>query len=464
MPLCVSVGTGFSCSANELGVCMDRLTLSEDAKAILLLCGIFGDSKSNVDKPLSLSEYNRLVVWLTKQKYRPADMMTGAALDALKEENPSDIDQSRCERLLARGAAMAFALERWTNKGVWVVCRSDTDYPRRLREHLKIQAPPILYGIGEKRLLDDGGLAVVGSRNVDHYGSDFAIEVSKNAAMQGICIISGGARGIDQIAMGAALAKGGTAVGVMVDSLLKTSLLQEVREAIRDQRLTLVSPYYPEAGWNVGNAMGRNKHIYALSDYALVVIADYQKGGTWEGAVEELRRDNHVPVFVRLHNNVPKGNQELIKIGGLPFPEQPWEKPLSELLTEAARSACAAAAAIQQDLFTITKQGTVPVVSEPMRGDREVAETCLCKSLPKASARTNFEDISLILQNALKQPRTVADLSAESGVQKSKLNQWIKEAIKRGLIEKLTKPIRYVAVPSVEQNSLFRREDVNGTN
>jgi len=356
MPLCVSVSSDFDFDTYKLGVCMDILKLSEDAKAILLLCGFFGDTKNDADVPMSLSEYNRLVAWLSSHKYHPADLVTGTALETLKKEHPTDMNPARCERLLARGAAMAFALERWTNKGVWVVCRSDADYPRRLRDHLKIQAPPILYGIGERRLLDDGGLAVVGSRNVDHDGSDFAAEVSRHAAMQGMCIISGGARGIDQIAMGAALEVGGTVVGVTADSLLKTSLRQEARERVRSQQLVLVSPYYPEAGWNVGNAMSRNKYIYALSDYAVVVIADHQKGGTWEGAVEELRRDNHVPVFVRLHNNVPKGNRELIKKGGLPFPDQPWGKPLPELLAEVARGACVAAAPIQQDLFTIAKQ------------------------------------------------------------------------------------------------------------
>jgi predicted Rossmann fold nucleotide-binding protein DprA/Smf involved in DNA uptake len=281
--------------------------------------------------------------------------------------------------------------------------------------------------------------------------------------MQGICIISGGARGIDQIAMGAALEAGGMVVGVMADSLLRTSLRQEVREAVRIQRLALVSPYYPEAGWNVGNAMNRNKCIYALSDYALVVIADYQKGGTWEGAVEELRRDNHVPLFVRLHENMPKGNRELIKKGGLPFPGQPWEKPLPELLAEAARGASVSVAAIQQDLFTIAKQEKVPVVSEPTIEAMKPDRPCIGKSLPKISARTDFENALLVLQSALRQPRTVTDLSAELDVQKTQLNRWLKEASKRGLIKKMAKPTRYVVIPNVEQSSLFREKDANET-
>lgn len=47
--------------------------------------------------------------------------------------------------------------------------------------------------------------------------------------------------------------------------------------------------------------------IYALSDYGLVVSTDHHKGGTWTGAEEELKRENALPIFVRLGDNVPLG-------------------------------------------------------------------------------------------------------------------------------------------------------------
>ena len=63
--------------------------------------------------------------------------------------------------------------------------------------------------------------------------------------------------------------------------------------------LVLLSPYDPNAGFNVGNAMQRNKLIYALADAALVVNSDLGKGGTWTGAVEQLDKFRQIPVFVR---------------------------------------------------------------------------------------------------------------------------------------------------------------------
>ena len=67
--------------------------------------------------------------------------------------------------------------------------------------------------------------------------------------------------------------------------------------------------------------MGRNKLIYAMSDYSLVVSAEYRKGGTWAGAEEELKRENSLPVFVRTGDDVPQGNKKLLNLGALAWPD-----------------------------------------------------------------------------------------------------------------------------------------------
>jgi predicted Rossmann fold nucleotide-binding protein DprA/Smf involved in DNA uptake len=330
----------------------ETLGLSEDAKAILLLCGVFGGAEKAVNGPLSLTEYNRLASWLKDHGHRPKDLVAGSAFEALRRESSVGFDLGRIERLLGRGVAVAFAIERWTNKGIWVLCRSDGEYPSRLRSHLGKQAPPILYGFGYREILHAGGLAVVGSRNVDEEGATFAAEVARHAAREGMSVISGGARGVDQVAMQTALEEGGKAVGVLASNLLRSALRSEARDAIRSGRLTLVSPYNPEAGFNVGNAMDRNKLIYSISDYALVVSAEYRKGGTWTGAEEELKRRHHVPVFVRISTRTPKGNEELLNMGALLFRAKPWEAPFSELLASAAREEDAARGRpVQGELF-----------------------------------------------------------------------------------------------------------------
>jgi predicted Rossmann fold nucleotide-binding protein DprA/Smf involved in DNA uptake len=311
---------------------MDTLRFSDDALAILLICGEFGQPSGTRVSPLSPAEYNRLAQWLNNNGYRPKDLVEGPAFRALADSLESRDDVPRLKQLLARGAGLAFALERWTNKGIWIVCRSDEAYPKRLRNHLGLDAPPILYGIGPRELIDHGGLAVVGSRNVDRPGADFAVQAAAWAVRQGLTVISGGARGVDQLAMEAAFDIGGSVIGVLAEGILKRSLRPEMRQAIRAGRLALISSSPPETVWRAHQAINRNKLIYALSDFTLVVSAEFNKGGTWQGATEELRRKHHVPVMVRMGEHVPSGNRELLKKGGRPLSEQLLNKTFTEIL------------------------------------------------------------------------------------------------------------------------------------
>jgi predicted Rossmann fold nucleotide-binding protein DprA/Smf involved in DNA uptake len=84
--------------------------------------------------------------------------------------------------------------------------------------------------------------------------------------------------------------------------------------------LALVTPYAPNAGFSVGAAMGRNKLIYALADYALVIASEGGQGGTWAGATEALK-GGWLPVFVFDGLQVPEGNRQLLQKGALSFPD-----------------------------------------------------------------------------------------------------------------------------------------------
>lgn len=310
--------------------------LTDDAKAILLLCGRFGKSdRPDAPRPLSLADYNRLADWMMNQNMRPADLLADASEDVLAGAG-NGIEPERIGKLLSRGAAMALAVDKWTHNGIWIVCRSDDAYPVRLKQHLKrSQAPPILFGVGDRKLLFRGGLAVVGSRNADAEGEAFTREAGAACARDGIVIVSGGARGVDQVAMLSCLNAGGSVIGVIADGVSKASVAGKYRQGIREKRLVLFSPYHPEARFTVGNAMGRNKLIYAMADCALVVNAEKEKGGTWTGATEELKRPQPKPVFVRMEGDVPEGNRALSGLGARPFPKKPWDGHLKELLENA---------------------------------------------------------------------------------------------------------------------------------
>jgi predicted Rossmann fold nucleotide-binding protein DprA/Smf involved in DNA uptake len=281
--------------------------LSPNTQAILLLTAplIAGRDKASADL-LTFGEYKRLARILRDRHLQPADLIgteAKSALDACR----GTLDLARLERLLSRGFLLSQAVERWQSRAIWVMSRADGDYPRRIKARLKENAPPVLYGCGDVAVLDTGGLAVVGSRNADDALLDYAARIGELAASAERTLVSGGARGIDQAAMRGALGRGGKVVGVMADSLERAALARDHREVLIDGRLVLASPYDPQAGFNVGHAMQRNKLIYALADAALVVSADQGKGGTWAGAVEQLDELEFVPIYVRSNGESSKG-------------------------------------------------------------------------------------------------------------------------------------------------------------
>lgn len=131
---------------------------------------------------------------------------------------------------------------------------------------------------------------MVGSRTISDEGAAVARRAAQLVAGQGGTVVSGGAKGVDQLAMDAAAQACGTVVGVLADALDRRLRKPDVRRAIGRDELCLATPYKPTAGFSVANAMARNKIIYALARITLVVAADAERGGTWEGAVEALRR------------------------------------------------------------------------------------------------------------------------------------------------------------------------------
>ncbi len=304
-----------------------REYLSDDGQALLALCSPFALTDDSLDGgPFTLAEWNKVEKQIQQSPWkRPAELQGQTAEQIAKTLSISIGDATRMARLLDRSGRLTLELEGIFSRGMWAIARMDAHYPVKLRETLKQQAPTVLFGAGEIELLGRGGVAVIGSRNIDEQGTLFAREAGRKIVEAGLPVISGGARGTDRLAMEGALAAEGFAIGALADSLEATIRKADVREFILNGRLALLTPYSPNAGFSVGAAMGRNKVIYGLADFAIVVSSDYQTGGTWAGASEALK-SGWCPVFVRDSANVPKGNRELGKLGGISLPEEEMGK------------------------------------------------------------------------------------------------------------------------------------------
>lgn len=310
--------------------------LSANTQAILLLTAPLlvdrrSDRPGGAEPPLTAREYHRLALELRHLQRQPADLLGPDADDTLRACRAS-VDEARARRLLERGFLLSQAVERWGNRALWVMSRADAAYPRRLKSRLKDLAPPVLYGCGDLALLGAGGLAVVGSRDVDDTLVKYAEDIGRRVAEARQTVVSGAARGTDQAAMRGALTSGGVAVGVLADSLEQATLSRDNRNMLLHRRLALVTPYDPSAGFSAGHALQRNKLIYALADAALVVDAKVDTGGTWAGATEQLEQLQFLRVYVRSTGDVGDGLAALQRKGAVAWPNPAGADELRELL------------------------------------------------------------------------------------------------------------------------------------
>jgi DNA processing protein len=460
--------------------------LSPNGQAILLLTAplIAGQGKSSPDL-LSPGEYKRLAQHLRELKHQPSDLLSPDADEILKKCQ-TIVDASRLQRLLGRGFLLSQVIERWQARAIWVVSRADPDYPRRLKLRLREDSPAVLYGCGDLALLETGGLAVVGSRHVDDDLIEYTMDVGRLAARAGRTIVSGGAKGIDQSAMRGAIEAGGRVCGVLADSLEKTAMNRENRNLLLDGQLVLISPYDPSAGFNVGNAMQRNKLIYALADASLVVSSDFNKGGTWAGATEQLEKLRFVPVFVKSPSGGSEGLEALQRKGALPWPN-PQEAEALDLVFEAAASASAPAEQVGLPLDEPKAQTAVPAteVSAELPGssiavpEPSPPESCRAKpdavseELPDQSepavamspevasdidapsqitpAECVFAAVRESARRVLTTPTKDADFAEALGVSSAQAKVWLKRLLEEGVIEKQRKPPGYI----VKQSTLF---------
>ena len=295
------------------------MSYSTDSQTILLLCSHLGLPSNPDSAPFTLGDWNSLAKKLQTASMRPSNLLGLTSDDMIKQLGLSLQEIERIASLLQRSGSLAIELERLASIGIHVVTRADSDYPGRYRQRLKESAPSILFYSGEITLLGQPGIAVVGSRHLDEAGQSCAEFVGNTCGLSGKVLYSGGAKGVDTLSMNAALDARGTAVGILADSLEKTIRNSELRLALGRRDLCLATPYSPNAPFSVGTAMGRNKLIYTLADYAIVVASDAGKGGTWAGATEALKK-KWLPVFVLDHSAMPEGNKMLIQKGALPIP------------------------------------------------------------------------------------------------------------------------------------------------
>ena len=192
----------------------------------------------------------------------------------------------------------------------------DEKYPKRL---LKNKDKPIkIYALGNLELLNSKKtIGIVGSRNCSKYGIGVTYEFSKELSKNGICIISGMAIGIDEIANTTAIDYEGKTIAVLGGGFY--DIYPKENEWLFYKILNnggcIISEYPPEIKTDTKRMPKRNRIISGLSDAVIIVEAKIKSG---TGITAKYAKEQEKEVYV-IPSNIDsingKGTNKLIYNG-----------------------------------------------------------------------------------------------------------------------------------------------------
>lgn len=221
----------------------------------------------------------------------------------------------------------AFLAEKLQNEGIELIPITSNQYSDTLKENLKTSfAPPILYIKGNKRMLKKNSLAIVGSRNATDVSLSFADSIAKAATQEYKVVVSGFAKGVDKQALDSTLKYKGQSIVVLPQGILTfNSGFKKYYSQIVAGDVLVISTFQPRVPWQVELAMARNSIIYGLAK-EIYVAESNEKGGTWSGVIDGLKKSRKI--YVRIPNHDEKNaNLILIQKGaiGIEYSAVPYE-------------------------------------------------------------------------------------------------------------------------------------------
>lgn len=250
--------------------------MNEKSNGYLLLSSHLGDPNR---RPLSTAQL-RLVAQMAEylpQEEQSADLTMAHLLNAGVEKHLAE----HTLELLEDELQLRAYLSRAKRLGCVPITRADESYPALLRKRLGQEAPGCLWAKGDLSILKRPTVSLVGSRDLREENRRFARQAGTQAAQQGFALVSGNARGADAVAQYACLEAGGYVISVVADSL---------EEHTPDEHQLLLSEEDYDQIFSVPRALHRNRVIHALGIVTIVAQCTLERGGTWEGSVQNLHR------------------------------------------------------------------------------------------------------------------------------------------------------------------------------
>ncbi|MDD4216187.1 MAG: DNA-processing protein DprA [Bacteroidales bacterium] len=210
----------------------------------------------------------------------------------------------------------AFLVEDLLEQGYNILPITSPDYSPTLKKNLgRVHAPQVIYTKGNLQIMKEQSIAIVGSRNANDDSIRFTDNIAKKASVEYKVVVSGFAKGVDKQALDSALKHKGQSIIVLPQGIatFQSGFKNYYKQIINGDVLVL-STFYPKAPWSVQLAMARNPIIYGLAS-EIYVAESSEKGGTWSGVMDGLRKKR--TIYVRQPNPKEKNaNNILISNGG----------------------------------------------------------------------------------------------------------------------------------------------------
>ena len=254
-------------------------------RGLLLLCCPLGEPDAPV---LTMAQFRTLSVRAHAQASRPGDPLRELTARDVQALGYGADAAARIAALLARERQLDEYLAWIRQRGFGAVTRISAAFPPAISEKMGMNAPPVLFTLGDPALFQRRCVALVGSRALHAPGRRFAETAGRLAAEEGYVLVSGGANGADSAAQAACLAAGGSVIVFTAGRLL---------DCAAHARVLYVSESGCEQPFSTPRAMSRNHLIHAMGEKALVAQCAFGAGGTWHGTLDNLRA-GWSPVFV----------------------------------------------------------------------------------------------------------------------------------------------------------------------
>lgn len=242
----------------------------------LLLSGKLGDTDR---KPLTTAQLRQLA-----QRAALLSPPEDTAQLTVSHLTSIGLDQKLSEHILALledELQLDAYLKKAQKYGCEPITRANPRYPLILRKRLGFDAPGCLWTKGDAEILKMPTVSLVGSRELNGPNRKFAREVGAQAAKQGFALVSGNARGADSAAQSACLEAGGFVISVVADSLA---------EHTREKNVLYVSEENFDEPFSTFRALHRNYSIHAWGEISFVAQCSLERGGTWDGSTQNLRK------------------------------------------------------------------------------------------------------------------------------------------------------------------------------